>query len=150
MRLKLVFGSRESVPAMVARRVARSRTQRAIGPGWSSDGAKGMAPSQLTSPKLGFKPATPQYDAGRVIEPPVCEPSAPRHMPHARAAAEPLLDPPGVRSRFHGLRVGGGSKLAYCVVTVLPTNTAPAARRRRTTVASWRAMLLAQSRDPAA
>ena len=46
-------------------------------------------------------------------------------MPHATAAAEPLLEPPGVCARFHGLRVGGGSKLAYCVVTVLPTRTAP-------------------------
>ncbi len=61
-----------------------------------------------------------------MIEPPVCDPRAPKHMPHANAAAEPLLDPPGVRARFHGLRVGGGSKLAYCVVTVLPRNTAPA------------------------
>jgi len=64
-----------------------------------------------------------------VIEPPVCEPSAPRHMPVARAAAEPLLDPPGVRSTFHGLRVTGGSKLANNVVTVLPRKTAPACRR---------------------
>ena len=55
-------------------------------------------------------------------------------MPHATAAAEPLLEPPGVRSRFQGLRVGGGSKLAYCVVTVLPRSTAPAWRSLRTTV----------------
>src|SRR5262249_59074713 len=75
---------------------------------------------------------------------------APRHMPQATAAAEPLLEPPGVRSAFHGLRVTGGSKLAYCVVTVLPSSTAPAWRSRRTTVASWRAMLLRHSRDPAA
>src|SRR5580704_14359042 len=99
---------------------------------------------------LGFIPATPQYEAGRVMEPPVCEPSAPRHMPQATAAALPLLLPPGVRSRFHGLRVGGGSKLAYSVVTVFPTSTAPASRSRRTTVASWRAMLLDHSREPAA
>src|SRR5262245_4909824 len=98
-----------------------------------------MVPSQLMSPKLGFNPATPQYEAGRVMEPPVCDPSAPRHMPHARAAAEPLLEPPGVRSRFHGLRVTGGSKLAKFVVTVLPRNTAPARRRRSTMVASRRA-----------
>src|SRR6267378_907723 len=92
----------------------------------------------------------PQYEAGRVMEPPVCEPSAPRHMPHASAAAEPLLLPPGVRSRFHGLRVGGGSKLAYCVVTVLPSRITPAWRSFLTIVASSRAMLLAHSFDPAA
>ena len=84
------------------------------------------------------------------MEPPVCDPSAPRHMPQARAAAEPLLEPPGVRDRFQGLRVGGGSKLAYCVVTVLPMMTAPAERSRRTTVASWRATLSFQRREPAA
>src|SRR5437764_15346477 len=92
----------------------------------------------------------PQNDAGRVIDPPVCDPNAPRHIPQATAAAEPLLEPPGVRVRSHGLRVTGGSKLAYCVVTVLPSNTAPACRRRPTTVASRRAMLCAHRREPAA
>ena len=43
----------------------------------------------------------------------------------ATAAAEPLLEPAGVRSRFEGLCVGGGSKLANCVVTVLPRMTTP-------------------------
>src|SRR5262245_26480880 len=92
----------------------------------------------------------PQYDAGRVSEPPVCEPRAPRHIKVETAAAEPLDEPPGVRSRFQGFRVTGGSKLAYCVVTVLPRNTAPALRKFATTVASWRAILLAQSLEPAA
>ena len=40
-----------------------------------------------------------------MIEPPVCDASAPRHIPDATAAAEPLELPPGVRSRFHGLLV---------------------------------------------
>src|SRR5581483_791858 len=114
------------------------------------EAAKGRTPSVLTRLNVGLKLATPQYEAGRVIEPPVCDPSAPRHMPQATAAAEPLLEPPGVRSRFHGLRVGGGSKLAYCVVTVLPSSTAPASRRRRTAGASWRATLCRHSREPAA
>src|SRR5579864_9816274 len=95
-------------------------------------------------------PHAPQKEAGRVIEPPVCDAVAPKHMPQAMAAAEPLLLPPGVRSRFQGLRVGGGSKLAYAVVTVLPTKTAPACRRRSTTGQSLRAMLLAHNFDPAA
>src|SRR5436190_23362816 len=90
----------------------------------------------------------PQYDAGRVSEPPVCEPRAPRHIKVDTAAAEPLDEPPGVRSRFHGLRVTGGSKLAYCVVTVLPRNTAPACRNRSTAVQSCRATLFAHSREP--
>src|SRR5205807_851067 len=142
--------SRGSGPPMICRMIARSRTQAAMGPGWSMEAARGTTPSVLTRPYVGLHPAMPQYDAGRVIEPPVCEPSAPRHMPQASAAAEPLLEPPGVRSRFHGLRVTGGSKLAYCVVTVLPRNTAPAWRSRLTTVASFRATLFAHSFEPAA
>ena len=63
--------------------------------------------------------------------------------PAATAAAPPPLDPPGVRSRSHGLRVR-----PYTVFTVCPKSasiscglvvaaiTAPAARIRRTTVAS--------------
>ena len=39
------------------------------------------------------------------IEPPPSEPSAPPTRPAATAAAEPPLDPPGVRLRSHGLRV---------------------------------------------
>src|SRR6266581_3485934 len=114
------------------------------------DGARGTTPSQLTRPKVGLHPATPQYPAGRVIEPPVCDPIAPRHMWQAKAAAEPLLEPPGVRLGFQGFRVGDGSKLAYWVVVVLPRKTAPACRRRATTVASRRAILCFQSCDPAA
>src|SRR5207248_8544615 len=113
-------------------------------------GASGTPPFVETQANPGLHRATPQYDAGRVIDPPVCDPSAPRHMPVATAAAEPLLDPPGVRDRFHGLRVTGGSKLAYCVVTVLPRNTVPARRKLLTIAASLRAMLLAHSLDPAA
>src|SRR5262249_11961555 len=107
-------------------------------------------PSSGRSPNDGLRPATPQYDAGRVIEPPVCEPIAPRHMRVARPAAEPLLEPPGVRSRFHGLRVTGGSKLANAVVTVLPRKTAPASRRLRMSGASSRAIQWAQRFEPAA
>src|SRR5437870_13301367 len=107
-------------------------------------------PCRLTRRYVGLSPATPQNAAGRVIEPPVCEPSAPRHMPQATAAAEPLLEPPGVREPSQGLRVGGGSKLAYCVVTVLPRKTAPARRSRSTTAASRRATLWAHRREPAA
>src|SRR5262249_59326068 len=121
-------------PTITCNIKARWRTHQAIGPGWSSDGARGTTPSHVTRPKVGLQPATPQYAAGRVIEPPVCEPRAPRHMPQASAAAEPLLEPPGVFDKSHGLRVGGGSKLAYCVVTVLPRNTAPASRSRPTTL----------------
>jgi hypothetical protein len=54
----------------------------------------------------------------------------------AKAAADPLLDPPGVWARFQGLRVGEGSKQANSTVTVLPKITAPARRRAATSGAS--------------
>src|SRR5262249_58171710 len=111
---------------IAANRIARSFTQFAISPTWSIDGASGTTPSVLMRLYVGLIPQTPQNDAGRVIDPPVCDASAPRHMPQATAAALPLLLPPGVHRRFHGLRVGGGSELAEAVVTVLPIRTAPA------------------------
>src|SRR5512139_4129089 len=40
-------------------------------------------------------------------EPPPSEPCAIGRRPAATAAPAPPLDPPGVWSRFHGLRVGG-------------------------------------------
>ena len=39
------------------------------------------------------------------IEPPPSEAVARASIPEARAAEEPPLEPPGVRSRFQGLRV---------------------------------------------
>jgi hypothetical protein len=57
-------------------------------------------------------------------------------MPQATAAAEPLLDPPGVRSRSQGLRVPRGSVEANSVVTTLPRITAPASRSAATLAAS--------------
>ena len=60
----------------------------------------------------------------------------------ATAAPDPLLDPPGVRSARHGLRVGDGSPAANWVVTVLPMSTAPAAFMRATVKASAGATLL--------
>ena len=70
---------------------------------------KDTAESWTHADLVGFIPATPQNDAGRVIEPPVWVPIAPKHIPQATAAAEPLDEPPGVRSRFQGFRVTGGS-----------------------------------------
>src|ERR1019366_3146505 len=105
-------------------------------------------PSRGNNPYVGLHPAMPQYEAGRVIDPPVWEPMAPRHIPVDTAAAEPLDEPPGVCARFQGLRVTGGSKLAYCVVTVLPRKIAPAVRNDAMIGASCRAMLFAHSFEP--
>jgi hypothetical protein len=45
-----------------------------------------------------------------MTDPTVCVPSASGTSPAATAAADPLLDPPGVCSRWCGLRVGPGAK----------------------------------------
>jgi len=87
-------------------------------------------------PCEGLKPTTPQNAAGRMIDPAVCVPSAAGAMKSATAAAEPLEEPPGVRSSPFGLRVGPGEKKASSVVTVFPRITAPAARRAATQAAS--------------
>src|SRR5438874_179438 len=42
------------------------------------------------SPCVGFNPYTPQYEAGRIVDPPVWLPSASGTMPDATAAADPL------------------------------------------------------------
>src|SRR6185312_1346625 len=70
------------------------------------------------------------------IDPITCVPSAALTRPAATAAAEPLLDPPGVRPGSQGLRVPRGSVAANSVVTVFPRMTAPASRRAATAAAS--------------
>src|SRR5262245_49911241 len=87
-------------------------------------------------PYVGLQPTIPQYAAGRSTEPTVWLPMASGTMPAATAAAEPLELPPGVCSRFQGLRVGAGSMYANCVVCVLPRIAAPAALRRATAALS--------------
>src|SRR5580704_7860064 len=53
----------------------------------------------------GLYPTRPVWQAGRRIEPPPSVPSAAGTKPAATLAAAPPLEPPGVRSVFHGLRV---------------------------------------------
>jgi hypothetical protein len=94
------------------------------------------------SPGVVRKPTTPQWAAGPRSEPPRSVPSAMGHMPVASAAADPPLEPPAVRARFHGLRVAPNTAFtvlgpkANSGVLVLPSTMAPAARRRSTTSAS--------------
>ncbi|MCY1529744.1 hypothetical protein D9M68_649080 [compost metagenome] len=74
------------------------------------------------------------------MEPPPSLAPAMGTMPAATAAAEPPLEPPGVRDRSHGLRVmpkAAGSVNPFSAssgVLVLPMITAPASSRRCTTV----------------
>ena len=118
---------------------------RTSAPTWSSEGASGSTPSVGTEPKVGLCPTSPQNAAGSRIEQPVSVPSASGVIPAATAAADPPLDPPGMRERSHGLRVPPST--GCCVVSphanswvrVLPTTMAPASRSRATAVASRRA-----------
>ena len=88
----------------------------------------------MIRPWLGLSPTRPQADAGMRMLPPPSEALANGTIPAATAAAAPPLDPPGVRSRSHGLRVG--PQAAGCVVGRLPISglfvrpaiTSPAAR----------------------
>src|SRR6202166_3646069 len=88
-------------------------------------------------------PTTPHKAAGWRIEPPVSEPSASGARPAATAAADTPADPPGARSGAWGLRGGQNAEfsvedpMANSSRLVLPITTAPAARRRSTTVASY-------------
>src|SRR5580704_3873989 len=81
--------------------------------------------------KVGLNPVTPQYEAGRMIEPRVCWPMAKGTMSAATAAADPLELPPGVCFKLYGLRVAPGVRQANAVVTVLPRRIAPRRRKSR-------------------
>ncbi len=105
-------------------------------------------PPRLIAPTVGLKPKQPQKLAGRTIEPNTCVPIPTLIAPTATAAAEPLLEPPGVRVRSHGLRVPRGCIHANSVVTVLPTITAPASRSAATLAASRSLRKPANSGEP--
>src|SRR5436853_3687882 len=100
-------------------------------------------------------PTIPQSAAGCRIDPPVSEPSASGVSAAATATAEPPLDPPGIRSRSQGLRLGPYAEfsvddpIANSSQVVLPITTAPAASSRVTTVASKGGTYRSSTRDPA-
>src|ERR1019366_5222348 len=90
---------------------------RANGPTQSRLETAGCTPSRLIRPYEVFKPYTPQQAAGMRIEPPVSVPSAKSTggptcggslgaaaatAPAATATAEPLDEPPGMRSGYRG------------------------------------------------
>src|SRR5438046_5325692 len=113
-----------------------SATERPNMPTWSNDHASGKTPARLILSRVGTSDTMPLNAAGLPTDPRVWLPIAPGHMRAATAAAEPLLDPPGVCARFHGFRVGPGSRFAKTVVTVLPRTIAPASLSRVTARAS--------------
>ena len=96
----------------------------------------------------------PQNAAGPRMEPPVSDPVAPCTKPAASAAPEPLEEPPGMCSTFHGLRAGGNLWPGNCNpnanswVMSLPIITVPASAQRLTTVDSTSGTQSANSAEP--
>src|SRR5262249_54388524 len=113
-----------------------SSSERAISPMVSRLSAAGKTPLRLNALNVGLKPKTPQYEAGRSTEPPVCVPKATGTMQSATAAPEPLEEPPGVWAVLWGFVVGPGVMPANSQVTALPRMMAPAARTSATQAAS--------------
>src|SRR5215213_10016513 len=89
--------------------------------------------------RLGFNPTSPLHDAGMRMEPPPSLAWAIGAMPEATAAPAPPLDPPGVCSGSHGLRVTPWASLSvYETVPnsgelVMPRGMKPAPMKRCTT-----------------
>ena len=110
------------------------------------------SPGKGTMPWPGLMPTSPQLDAGMRIEPPPSTARATGTMAAATAAALPPEEPPGVWSRLQGLRATPNASLSVnghrhsSGTLVLPTSSAPAARRRRTGSASVGGRLLAGGR----
>src|SRR3954453_14125565 len=129
------------------RRMAASRTVRAIGPDVSWLCAIGMMPARLTRPSVGLIPTSPDADDGQTTEP-----SLPFPMPTAArfaAIADPVpeLDPQALRSSTYGFFVSPPRpdqplvecverKFAHSLRLVFPKITAPASRSRETMNAS--------------
>ena len=103
----MVVGSAGSGPASTDSISAASATVRVRVPTWSSDQLSVSAPARLIRAYVGLRPTRPQWEAGILIDPPVSEPMPPATMPAATDAPVPPLDPPALRSRSHGFRVGG-------------------------------------------
>ena len=142
-----------SWPPITSSATAASATEVANGPIWSRLEAKAISPMRLTTPYVGFTPTTPHSAAGWRIDPPVSLPKPRVAKPAATAAALPPLEPPGTRLVSSGLRVGPNAEfsvlepMANSSRLVLPTITAPAARSRVTTVASYGGFHPSRMRD---
>src|SRR6476646_893686 len=83
-----------------------------------------------------------------MVDPTTWVPSAAGTIPAPTAAAEPLLEPPGVRVKSHGFRVPRACAAANSVVTALPIITAPASRSAATAAASRAPRQPAKSGEP--
>src|SRR5579863_7287821 len=125
-----------SDPRIALARSATSATDRVKIPRLSNDPACTLTPCTGRIWCDGMKPTTPQYEAGRIVEPTVCVPIAAGTMKSATAAADPEEEPPGVCLMLCGFAVRPGVTAANSGVTVLPRMIAPARRSIATQAAS--------------
>src|SRR6266436_2472737 len=113
-----------------------------MGPILSMVQLKPIAPKRLTRPYVGLKPVTPQVEDGETIDPsvsvPIENPTKPADVAEAGPADEPL-EPVWSSSGAHGLRVTPPNHFgpwASAPIESFATRTAPASRKRSTTVES--------------
>src|SRR3954447_22456010 len=142
------------------RRIAASRTVRAIGPDVSWLCAIGMIPARLTRPSVGLIPTRPDADDGQTTEPSVSVPMPTVARFAAIADPVPELDPQALRSSTYGFLVRPPRplqplvewverKFAHSLRFVFPRRTAPASRSRETMNASFGGFAPASASDPA-
>src|SRR4051812_13197386 len=145
---------------MAPSRTATSRTVRPIGPAVSCVLEMGTIPPRLHRPTVGLRPTIPQALAGETIEPSVSVPIATAHKFAETAAADPELDPDGLRSNAYGFLVSPPRplqplvdleplKFAHSLRFVLPSSTAPASRNLLTINESRGAIDPINANDPA-
>src|SRR5579871_3863075 len=130
-----------SAAASTVRSAAASATEVAIGPAVSCASDSGTMPARLTRPRVGLMPTTPQALDGDTIDPSVSVPTASGAKPADTPAAEPELDPEGLRSSAYGFAVWPPTvdqpleervdrKLAHSDRFAFARTIAPAARSR--------------------
>src|SRR5436305_2007115 len=101
------------------RRMAASRTVRAIGPEVSWLCAIGMMPARLMRPSVGLIPTNPDADDGQTTDPSVSVPMPTAARFAAIADPVPQLDPHAFRSSTYGFFVSQprpDQPLVECVV----------------------------------
>src|SRR5215472_11677943 len=120
----------------------------------------GTTPARLVRPTVGLMPTTPLALAGQTMLPSVSVPSDTALKLAETAAADPELEPHGLRLMPYGLLVcpprpdhplidSKDRKLAHSDRLVLPRMTAPPARSLPATVESLVAGLPTSANDPA-
>ena len=125
-------GSSPSSTAPTRVKVSMSRANQ---PQVSKRGARGMQPASDTRSWVGRRPTRPQWLAGARTEPPVSEPMAKSTSRVDTTEADPVLEPPVMRSGAAPL--SGAPKWvlwplienASSSVITLPAKAAPAASR---------------------